>query len=305
MPLDPGLEVMLDQLAQANGPTTREVGAVQARELYGTMALLNGDVVDVARVEDITIDGTIPARLYASSAGEALPMVVWYHGGGWTIGDLESADRTSRRLAAGTGALVVSLEYRLAPENPFRAAVDDCLGAVLWVIANADSLGGDPSRVAVGGDSAGGNLAAVIAREARDEGLALRHQLLVYPVTDCTMSSSSYDANGEGYLLTRDTMTWFIENYVGQADHKDPRISPLYADDLRGVAPALIITAEFDPLRDEGEAYGDRLRDAGVDVEVRRFDGQTHSFFELTMITPAAATEAVELAITRLKAALA
>ncbi|MEY2461779.1 MAG: acetyl esterase [Acidimicrobiaceae bacterium] len=305
MPLDPGLEVMLDQLAQANGPTTREVGAVQARELYGAMALLNGDVVDVARVEDITIDGTIPARLYASTAGESLPIVVWYHGGGWTIGDLESADRTCRRLAAGTGALVVSLEYRLAPEHRFPAAVDDCLGALRWVMTNADSLGGDRSRVAVGGDSAGGNLAAVIAREARDEGLALRHQLLVYPVTDCTMSSSSYDANGEGYLLTRDTMTWFIENYVGQADHKDPRISPLYADDLRGVAPALIITAEFDPLRDEGEAYGDRLRDAGVDVEVRRFDGQTHSFFELTMITPTAATEAVDLAIARLKTALA
>jgi acetyl esterase len=232
-------------------------------------------------------------------------MLVWYHGGGWTIGDLDSADRTSRRLAAGTGALVVSVHYRLAPEHPFPAAADDCFGALRWLIDNANSLGGDPSRVAVGGDSAGGNLAAVVACRARDEGLALRYQLLVYPVTDCTMSSSSYDSNGEGYLLTRDTMAWFIENYVGDGDPKDPRVSPLFVDDLSGVAPALVITAEFDPLRDEGEAYGERLREAGVDVEVRRFDGQTHSFFELTMITPAAATEAVELSIDRLRTALA
>jgi acetyl esterase len=305
LPLDPGLKVMLEQLAQAGGPTTREVGAVQARELYGAMAVLNGDIVDVARVEDITVDGRLAARLYASTVGAPLPMLVWFHGGGWTIGDLDSADRTCRRLAAGTGALVVSVDYRLAPEHPFPAAADDCFGSLRWLIDNASSLDGDPSRVAVGGDSAGGNLAAVVACRARDERLALRHQLLVYPVTDCTMSSSSYETNGEGYLLTRDTMAWFVDNYVGDGDPKDPRVSPLFVDDLSGVAPALVITAEFDPLRDEGEAYAQRLREAGVDVDVRRFDGQTHSFFELTMITPAAATEALELAITRFRAALA
>jgi acetyl esterase len=305
MPVDPGLKAMLDQLAQADGPTTREVGAVQARELYRAMALLNGDTVEMARIEDITIDGAMGARIYASTSGTPLPMLVWYHGGGWTIGDLETADRTCRRLAAGTGALVVSVDYRLAPEHPFPAAADDCVGVIRWLIGNASSLGGDASRIAVGGDSAGGNLAAVVACRARDEGLLLRYQLLVYPVTDCTMSSSSYDANGEGYLLTRDTMAWFIENYVGDGDPKDPRVSPLFVDDLRGVAATLVITAEFDPLRDEGEAYGERLREAGVDVDVRRFDGQTHGFFELMMITPTAASEAVELAIANVKAALA
>lgn len=303
MPLDPGLQVMLEQLAQMGGPTTREVGAVQARELYLGMSLLNGDPVEIARVDDATVAG-LPARVYASSDGRSLPIVLWFHGGGWTIGDLDSADRSCRRLAAGTDALVVSIDYRLGPEHPYPAAADDCFAALRWLRDNGGSLGGDPDRIAVGGDSAGGNLAAVVALAARDAGIPLRHQLLVYPVTDCTMSSASYDANGEGYLLTRDTMAWFIENYAGSADPKDPRVSPLFADDVAGVAPALVITAEFDPLRDEGEAYAERLRDAGVEVEVRRFDGQTHSFFELTTITPTAAGEAMAMAAQRLRAAL-
>jgi acetyl esterase len=229
---------------------------------------------------------------------------VWYHGGGFVIGDLESADRTCRKLAIGTGALVVSVDYRLAPEHPFPAGPDDCFAALRWIVDNAASLGGDSSRLAVGGDSAGGNLAAVVALQARDQGVALRHQLLVYPVTDCTMSSTSYDENAEGYLLTRDSMDWFVVHYLSAgADAKDPRVSPLYADDLRGVAPALVITAEFDPLRDEGEAYAERLRDAGVEVETRRFDGQVHGFFGLGTITPVA-NEAVDLAIAKVKAAL-
>jgi acetyl esterase len=158
--------------------------------------------------------------------------------------------------------------------------------------------------VSVGGDSAGGNLAAVVALQARDDGLALRHQLLVYPATDLTMSSSSYEANAEGYLLTADSMDWFIGHYLaGGAEAKDPRVSPLFADDVRGVAPALVITAEFDPLRDEGEAYAERLRDAGVPVEVQRFDGQIHGFFGLGSIFPAA-NDAVDLAVANVKAAL-
>lgn len=304
MPLDPGTKAMLDQLAQMGGPTSREVGAVQSREMYKLMSALDGEPVDVQRVEDVTIDG-LPARLYAASTAPARPILVWYHGGGFTIGDLDTADRTCRKLAAGSGATVVSIDYRLSPEHPFPAAADDCFTALRWIASNADTLGGDASRIAVGGDSAGGNLAAVVAVQARDEGVPLRYQLLVYPVTDCTMSAASYKENGEGLLLTADTMDWFIGNYLGGgADPKDPRLSPLFTDNLDGVARAIVITAEFDPLRDEGEAYADRLRDAGVDVETRRFDGQVHGFFNLSTITPAA-TEALELATARLKTALA
>lgn len=304
MPLDPAVKAMLDQLVEAGGPTLRGAGVEQGRQMLQMMAMLDGDPAEVARVEDVTIDGNIPARAYAASTGNALPILVWYHGGGFVIGDLETADRTCRKLAIGTGALVVSIDYRLAPEDPFPAGADDCFTALRWIVDHAADLGGDPSRVAVGGDSAGGNLAAVTALQARDEGLPLRHQLLVYPVTDATMSSSSYEENAEGYLLTRDSMDWFIGHYLsGGAEAKDPRVSPLYADDVRGVAPALVITAEFDPLREEGEAYAERLRDAGVDVEARRFDGQVHGFFGLGSITPVA-NEALNLAIEKVRAAL-
>jgi acetyl esterase len=304
MPLDPTLKALLDQLGEAGGPTLRDAGVAQGRQMLQAVALLDGDPADVARVEDVTLAGRIPARVYASSTGDALPILVWYHGGGFVIGDLETADRTCRKLASGTGALVVSVDYRLAPEDPFPAGPDDCFNALQWVVDHAAELGGDASRVAVGGDSAGGNLAAVAALQARDEGVPLRYQLLVYPVTDCTMSSSSYEENAEGYFLTRDSMDWFIGHYLsGGAEAKDPRVSPVFADDLRGVAPALVLTAEFDPLRDEGEAYSERLRDAGVDVEARRFDGQVHGFLGLGSVTPAAA-DAVDLAVARLKAAL-
>ena len=304
MSLDSSIKAMLDQLVEQGGPTLREAGVEQGRQMLQMMAMLDGDPADVARVEDLTINGTIPARAYAASTAEPLPIVVWYHGGGFVIGDLETADRTCRKLAIGTGALVISIDYRLAPEDPFPAGPDDCFTALRWIVDHAADLGGDASRIAIGGDSAGGNLAAVTALQARDEGLPLRYQLLVYPVADCTMSSSSYEENAEGYLLTRDSMDWFIGHYLsGGAEAKDPRVSPLYADDVRGAAPALVITAEFDPLRDEGEAYGERLRDAGVEVEVHRFDGQIHGFFGLESIT-AAAKEALDLSVARLTAAL-
>jgi acetyl esterase len=302
MPLDPAVKTMLDQLAEAGGPTLREAGVDQGRQMLQMMAMLEGEPAEIARVESVTIDG-IPARVYAASADDALPVLVWYHGGGFVIGDLETADRTCRKLAIGAGALVISIDYRLAPEHPFPAGADDCITALRWIVDHAKELGGDPSRIAIGGDSAGGNLAAVTALRARDAGLPLRHQLLVYPVTDCTMSSSSYEENAEGYLLSADSMDWFIGHYLGgTTDAKDPHVSPLHADDVSGVAPALVITAEFDPLRDEGEAYAERLRDAGVDVEVRRFDGQVHGFFGLGSIWPAA-NDAVDLAIAHLRKA--
>ena len=304
MPLDPAVKLLLDQMAQAGGPTLREAGVEQGRAMIQALAMMEGDAIDVAHVEALTLAGTIPARSYAAGAGGPRPIIVWYHGGGFVIGDLETADRTCRKLATHTGALVISVDYALAPEKPFPAGPEDCFNALRWVVDNAASLGGDPSRVAVAGDSAGGNMAAVTALRARDEGIALRFQLLVYPVTDCTMTSASYAENAEGYLLTADSMGWFIDHYLpGGADPKDPRVSPLFADDLRGLAPALVITAEFDPLRDEGEAYAERLKEAGNDVELKRFDGQIHGFFGMGSVIPAA-NDAVALAVQRLTTAL-
>jgi acetyl esterase len=311
VPLDPNLKTMLDSLADVGGPTMSEVSADEARAMYKLMSSIAGEPEDVDAVESRSVPGPagdIPVRVYRPAAaplGDPRPILVWYHGGGWVIGDLDTADVTCRSLANATGAIVVSVDYRLAPEHRFPAAVDDCVAALEWVIAHGDELGGDPSRIAVGGDSAGGNLAAVVSLDARDKGIALRHQLLVYPVTDATLSQPSVEENAKGYLLEKETMVWFVDHYLGaQGDPKDPRLSPLHADELAGVAPATVFTAEFDPLRDEGEAYAERLREADVPVELTRFDGMVHSFFALGVVTPVAG-EAMALAAQRLRADLA
>jgi len=302
MPLDPALETLLSQLAAAGGPGLTELTPAEGRQMLRMLAALDGDAEPVARVEDRTIAG-VPCRVYAPVA-EPSPILVWYHGGGFVIGDLETADSTARKLANRASALVVSVDYRLAPEHPAPAAVEDAHAVLSWIAAHGAELGGDPARIAVGGDSAGGNLAACMAIRARDEGIRLRHQLLVYPVVDLTMSFPSIDENGEGYLLTKDSMTWFLGHYLsGGADPKDPTLSPYHVGDLAGVAPAHVITAEFDPLRDEGEAYAERLRDAGVPVEAKRYDGMIHAFFGLGTVTPVA-NEAVDAAAAALRTAL-
>ena len=221
------------------------------------------------------------------------------------LGDLDTADSTCRSLTAKSGAIVVSVDYRLAPENPYPAGVDDALAAVSWVAANAQGIGGDPDRVAVGGDSAGGNLATVTALQAkRNGGPKLCYQLLAYPVTDGMMSCPSYEENGEGYQLTADAMQWFYELYLGDGDPKDPLVSPLYAEDedIADLPPVLVMTAEFDPLRDEGEAYARRLEQAGVSVRLKRYDGQIHGFFTLDAFLDAAKA-AVDEAAAALRAA--
>jgi acetyl esterase len=234
-----------------------------------------------------------------------LPVLVWYHGGGWVIGDLDTADTTCRKLASRSGALVVSVDYRLAPEHPAPAPFEDAWAALCWVEREAPGLGGDPSRLAVGGDSAGGNLSALVAVRARDVGgPVLRYQLLVYPATDLTRSLPSHTENGEGYLLTTESMSWFLGHYLGPADDpKLPSLSPIYTDDLSGVADGFIITGELDPLRDEGEAYAARLRESGVAVDVRRYDGMIHGFFQMGAVTPVA-DAAVSDAASHLRAAL-
>ncbi|HEY1118966.1 MAG TPA: alpha/beta hydrolase [Acidimicrobiales bacterium] len=283
MPIDPQIQTVLDQMEALGFPGLSALPVEHARAALAMMGAGRADGVDeVARIEDLEIPGpagAIPARLYVPRADGTPPVVVYYHGGGWVLGGIDSHDGTCRALANASGAAVVSVDYRLAPEHPFPAAVDDAWAALEWVAANAAELGGDPSRLAVAGDSAGGNLAAVVAIQARDTGApALRGQLLVYPVTDATMSHPSIEENGSGYFLTKADMEWFYGHYAPERPD-DWRLSPLAAPDLAGLAPALVLTAEYDPLRDEGEAYARRLDDDGVPVELIRKDGLIHGFF--------------------------
>jgi acetyl esterase len=313
MAIDPQIKLLLDQLAAMENVPYSEMTPEGLRQLMKMIAAADGPPEAVASVEEAHASGPagpIPLRAYRPAAtgpgGTPLPVLVWYHGGGWVIGDLDTADTTCRKLANRTGALVISVDYRLAPEHPAPAPLEDCWAALRWVAEQAATLGGDPSRLAVGGDSAGGNLSALLAVRARDNGApAIRHQLLVYPATDLTRSYPSHVENGEGYLLTNEAMSWFLGHYLGGADDpKDPSLSPLYTDDLSGVANASVITAELDPLRDEGEAYAARLLDSDVAVDLRRYDGMVHGFIQMGGVTPVA-DAAVSEAASRLRAALA
>jgi acetyl esterase len=294
MPVKPEVEPILAMIEGAAVPLS-ELTPTDLRQTYGALSAFS--VKDeVASVSDRSIPGPggdIPVRVYApagATGGEVLPVLVWFHGGGWVIGDIESSDPTVRTLANATGSVVVSVDYRLAPEHPFPAGLEDALAAVCWVVDNAAELGVDAGRLAVGGDSAGGNLAAAVAQELCATGPEIRFQLLVYPVTDLHMNTVSYEDNAEGYFLTKETMVWFRGHYVGDdVDiREDPRVSPLLAHDgvFAELPPALVITAEFDPLRDEGEAYGERLRAAGVDATVTRYDGMIHGFFSMRDFLP-------------------
>ena len=309
MPADPTIQALLDGLNGPEAPELSDLSATDARALMAGLVALEGEPVPIDQVEDRTVPGPagdIAVRVYRRHAEGPTPgILVWFHGGGWVIGDLDSGDATARRLADRSGAVVVSVDYRLAPEAPFPAGPDDCWAALVWVAEHGAELGGDPSRLAVGGDSAGGNLAALVALRARDEGgPELRHQLLVYPATDLTMSHPSITENGQGYLLTTKAMDWFAGHYLPPGvDRAQPGVSPLFAEHA-GVAPATVITAELDPLRDEGEAYAAALGAAGVDVDLRRYDGMIHGFFSMALITPVA-TEALDAAAATVAGALA
>jgi acetyl esterase len=304
MPVTPEVRALLDAMEALGNPPIEGQTPQQVREAYGEFSAL-GSRAEMASVADRTcpgLAGDVPVRVYVPTGEPGpRPVLVYFHGGGWVIGDLESHDATVRALAAASGVTVVAVDYRLAPEHPFPAAVDDCLAAVRWVAdpATAAELGIDPARMAVGGDSAGGNLAAVAAQQLRDTGPSLRFQLLVYPATDMHFSHSSIDENAEGYFLTKADMAWFRSHYCAGEDWTDPRVSPLLATDeaVRRVAPALVITAEYDPLRDEGEAYAARLAATGVDAKVSRYDSVIHGFFSMGDLVPegkAAIDEAAE-----------
>lgn len=310
MPVVTEIQTLLDQINQ--NPV--DFSTIEPDAMRVLMSMLSAPAAEpepVGSVEDRTVPGPagpVPVRVYRPDAPGPAPILVWYHGGGWVIGDLDTTDSSARSFCAQAGAVVVSVDYRLAPEHPFPAGPDDAWAALRWVAEHADEVGGDPARLAVGGDSAGGNLAALVALRARDEGgPSLCHQLLVYPGTDLTMGHPSIEENGEGYFLSKASMEWFTDHYLG-ADHEhgDPtsgEVSPLFARDLAGVAPAQVLTAEFDPLRDEGAAYAARLAEAGVPVELVEHPGLVHGFLGFVELSPDART-ATEAAAARLREAL-
>lgn len=287
MPLDPQVKVFLELVEKAGRTPTHLLPVPEAREQFLTLRKLAGDPEPVESVEDRLIKGPageIPIRIYRPSGDGPLPILIFFHGGGWVIGNLETIDTPLRALTNRSGYVVVSVDYRLAPEYKCPAAAEDCYAATAWAAENAAGLGADPTRLAIAGDSAGGNLAAVVAQLARDRaGPRIAYQVLIYPVTNHDFSTASYRENADGYLLTKDSMTWYWNHYLADAAQgNDPVASPLRAKDVSGLPPAFIITAEFDPLRDEGETYAARLRDAGVKVTTKRYDGMIHGFFQLS-----------------------
>jgi acetyl esterase/lipase len=303
MPLDPQAKAMLEMFAAAGGPPLEQMEVPAAREMYLAMRPPTaGD--EVAKVEDRRIPGggpgvEIPVRIYTPKGGDGpFPIVVYFHGGGWVIGDLETHDHWCRALANGAGAVLVAVHYRLAPEARFPAAAEDCYAATRWAAAHASELGGDAARLAIGGDSAGGNLSAAVAQMARDRGgPAIVFQLLLCPVTEYGFDTASYRENADGYLLTKSGMVWFWHHYLADPakDGSDPRASPMKAQKLGGLPPAHVVTAEYDPLRDEGEAYAARLREAGVPVSAKRYDGQIHNFFTMGHVLAEGVTAAQEI----------
>jgi acetyl esterase len=284
--LDPQARAFLDRLEELGVPAlgeqpvdlTRQMGDEASPGLFGPL--------EEVPFEDRSLPGPggpIPVRVYRPGNAPA-PVLVYFHGGGWAIGSVITAHGVCATLARLAGCVVCSVDYRLAPEHVFPAALDDAWAAATWAAEHPDEIGGRPGALAVGGDSAGGNLAAVCAIRARDAGLPLALQVLVYPVLDANFETSSYRAFADGFYLTRQGMEWFWDQYLPSGDRFDPDVSPLRASDLAGVAPAFVVTAEYDALRDEGEAYARRLAEAGVPTTLSRYDGMIHGFIRLPAV---------------------
>jgi len=282
MPLDPQAQALI--AAAAGLPPTETLSPDELRAgLHERARLTSGEPQPVAQVADASLPGPagpIPVRVYVPAGTLPLPGLVYFHGGGWVAGDLETHDVLCRALANGAGCTVVAVHYRRAPEAKFPAAIDDAVAATRWVAEHASELGIDPQRLAVGGDSAGGNLAAAVCLVLRDSGgPRLVHQLLIYPVTDCTFETPSYRDKADGYRLTRAAMQFYWNHYLRDpSDADDPRASPLRAADVSNLPSAYVITAEYDPLRDEGRAYAERLRATGVPVVHHDEPGMIHGY---------------------------
>lgn len=306
MPLHPSAEVMI-KVTTDMGLTFTPESTPEARRA-SMIALATNPAIPKPPCHDVadrTIPGPageIPVRVYRPSDDTGLPLLLWFHGGGWVTGNLDTHDSICRRLSEATGAVVVSVDYRLAPEHKFRAALDDCVAAYEWALAHADEVGADGTHLAIGGDSAGGNLAAVVSLVAKERAWPQpKLQLLVYPVTDYEFDSASMIDNAKGYFLEADSMRWFYNHYArDDADFADWRFSPARATDLSGLARAVVITAEYDPLRDQGEAYGRALHDAGVPTEMFRADGLIHGFFGMHDFMPPA-QESYDAAVAALR----
>jgi acetyl esterase len=290
MTLHPQAQGVLDTLAKLGAAPLHTITPAQARiQFKESRQAIVAPTQEVAQAADQSIPGPggmIPIRLYrplGSRLHDKLPALVYFHGGGWVLGDLDTHDALCRALSNQARCAVINVDYRLAPEHKFPAAVEDAWVATRYVAEHAAELGVDPKRIAVGGDSAGGNLATVVALTFRDLGHPqLRFQLMIYPATDFAMDTPSHAEFAQGYMLTREKMTYFCNSYLrGAADAGDWRASPLKAQDLSGLPPALVITASHDPLRDEGKAYADRLTAAGVSARYQCYDGMMHGFFAM------------------------
>jgi acetyl esterase len=288
MTLDVATRALLEQMAGSGGKSLHEMTPAEARALSAQLAALAGPAPAMARVEEHTVatpDGPVPVRVLVPFA-YVRGVIVYYHGGGWVIGRIDEFDTLARKLAERTSCAVVLVEYRLAPEHRYPGAVDDAFAALAWVGNHLKEIAGREVPLIVAGDSAGGNLAAVMALRARDRGgppLAL--QVLVYPVTDADFDRPSYTDPENQLLLTREAMIWFWDHYAPDAARRaEPDASPLHAGDLSDLPPAVVLTAEHDVLRDEGEAYAERLREAGVPVDFKRHAGQMHGFFTMLML---------------------
>ena len=304
--LDPQARALLDLMIERQVPPTHTLTPAQARAFYRERRTFSQpEPPPVHAVRDLRTDTGTPLRLYTPGPGGGpLPLLVYFHGGGWVIGDLDTHDVVCRSLAVQSGCAVLAVDYRMGPEHVFPAAVDDCTAAVRWARRAAALLGIDPARVAVGGDSAGGNLAAVSAIALRDLGEPAAFQLLVYPGTDMRAVAPSHTTNGQGYLLTADTIAWFRSHYMPDASTwADWRASPLLAPDLTRLPPALVLTAGYDPLRDEGLQYADALSAAGNATQYVCFERQIHGFFTMGRVIDEANT-AVTLCAAALRAAL-
>jgi acetyl esterase len=310
--LHPQARAFIDLLEQRGVPPTHTLSPDDARRFYRERrAVAQPEPGEVAEVRELSAPGphgAIPLRLYrplGSQAADVQPVLVYYHGGGWVIGDLDTHDTLCRELANLSGCAVVAVDYRMGPEHRFPAAVDDVLAATRWVRAKAHALGVDPARLAVGGDSAGGNLAAIVALAARDAGdLPIAYQLLIYPATDMRRVHASHTTNGQGYVLTSDTIKYFHDHYIDDARHDlDWRASPLLHDDFSGLPPALVLTAGYDPLRDEGLDYARALTEAGNRATYVCFERQIHGFITMGRLIDEA-NAAVSLCAAELRRAL-